>query len=195
MYFFLSKYFILFLSGSPLQGGTSQSVMVMEDDGRPHSQSESDSLSHVGWPGRLVPTFMQPTSQLSAFNPQFSVWSEALLWPPSGFRPRNPASKQCTAKHTRPSHVIHSQHRPMSPPFLLSHTHTRCYRMQHIHRMKNTCTSCLGCLGQTRTRTLRAHLSLRWGWGMWRALRDLCNVLPHLPLLSISLQTGSHHTT
>lgn len=91
--------------------------------------------------------------------------------------------------HTRPLHFIHSQHWAMSPPFLVSHTHTRCYRMQHIHRMKNKCKSSLGYLGQMRTRILRAHLSL------WRPLMDLCKVLPHLPLLSISLQTGSHHTT
>lgn len=82
---------------SPLQGETSQSVMVMEDDGLPHSQSESDSLSCVGWPGRLVPTLMHPTSQPSASNPQ----------PNSGFHPRNPARKQCTANHTRPSCFSH----------------------------------------------------------------------------------------
>lgn len=69
-------------------------------------------------------------------------------------------------QNTHDPHILSIVDTEQCRPHFLCHTHTRCYRMQHIHRMKNTCTSSHGYLGQMRSRILRAHLSLRWGLGM-----------------------------
>lgn len=70
------------LSRSRLQPETHQSVMVMENDGRSHSQPEPDTLLPVGGTERLVHSFisrtpLQPPAQLSASEP--AVRSQSQL--------------------------------------------------------------------------------------------------------------------
>lgn len=63
---------------SRLQEEPHLSVMVMEDDGHPHSQSEPDSLPAVDGSERLVHrltsrTSRQPSAQLSESQPGLSI--------------------------------------------------------------------------------------------------------------------------
>lgn len=91
----MSLYDSVALSRSVLPAETGLSVMVMEYDGRPLSQSEPDALSAMGGSERLVPGFTarplgQPPAQLPLSEPGLAVRPQAVLQPPSGVQPGQP---------------------------------------------------------------------------------------------------------